>query len=180
MRRGLVFLPILALMVCSCALWPIGVPEGGPAKEAPAARETAQPPRLMAALESKPIRSREETNKRCGYFYDQGTAARIEVAEVRPGKGPGGGEDLSLVLTYMVLTHSDKAVRVTETREVWRENRLLESAEVQTERAGGTYQSAVRLRLPETMELGAYKVVCIVRTPYSRDLRETGFKVNGR
>jgi hypothetical protein len=165
--------------VCSCALFEREGYIRIPAPTSPAkARPGTARPQVLTAPESRVVRSQEETNKAWGYLHGTGAAARIELAEVK--RGNDSGDDISLVLTYMVLTHSDKAIHVTETMEVWQESRLLGSSETHTERGGGTYESVVRLRLPETAGPGTYKVVCIVRTPYSRDLCEAGFSVRGR
>jgi hypothetical protein len=85
---------------------------------------------------------------------------------------------VQLVLTYVVLTHAQVATDVREIREIWFKDRLWERMEVETERAGGTYRSVVPFRLPDNTERGTYRVVYIVQTPRSRDLREAAFVVN--
>ncbi len=130
------------------------------------------------SFESEIVRSQEETNRLYGYVYDRGTRVRIESARISP-KAASAGESVDVILTYLVLSHSDETVEVTETREVWFENVLLDSIQLRTERKGGTYRSRIPLYLPANMEKGKYKVVYIVQTRNSRDLREAAFTVNG-
>ncbi len=131
---------------------------------------------MVRKFESTTIRSQEETNKEYGYAFDRGTAARIESGEVRP-RTARPGKDVQLVLTYVILTHSRTAVDVREIREIWFKDALWERLEVETEKTGGTYRSVVPLRLPENSEKGTYKVVYIIQTAHSRDLREATFSV---
>jgi hypothetical protein len=129
----------------------------------------------MAAA-SERVRSQEETNRVYGYVYDRGTRVRIESARVSPGI-THADEEIDLILTYVVLSHSDESVPVREIREVWLEDSLWKRIELQTERTGGSYRSTQSVRLPGNIEKGRYKAVYIVQTDYSRDLREAAFSV---
>lgn len=144
---------------------PLLAPEGGQSLPVPA-----------GGYASRATRSRQETNRVYGYVFDRGTAARIESAEVRPRAARRGGE-ITAVLTYLIFTHSAGEVRVNETRELWIGESMAGRWEVDVSRGGGTYESGVAFRLPRDAAPGPCKVVYIVRTPYSRDLREAGFEI---
>ncbi|OPY75556.1 MAG: hypothetical protein A4E63_00293 [Syntrophorhabdus sp. PtaU1.Bin050] len=180
MKGLLVMLPVLALVFVSCAL----LSRERPA--VPVSEETGRKPILpndrpgiatpRVGPKTVSIRSREETNKVFGYFYDHGTTARIQTAEVRP-RTAKAGQHVIVMLTYAVLTHSDKPVKITETLETRFKDKIWESSRIETERKGGTYRSSVPLYLPPHSEKGNYRVSCTVQTPYSRDLREAVFFV---
>jgi hypothetical protein len=108
--------------------------------------------------------------------YDRGTAARIESAEVQPRVSPQGGRVVA-VLTYLVFTHTTGEIPVSETREVWIGESMAGGWEVEVLRGGGTYESKVDFLLPPDAKPGPCKIVYIVRTPYSRDLREVRFEI---
>lgn len=189
MKMLAVVVPLLSLLLLSCAvaasrpdvqtktaLAVTGETEGNrPSSERNLIRQIGA---ATGTSETVAIRSQQETNELYGYVYDRGTRVRIESARISP-KVTSGGEFADVILTYIVLSHSDEAVQVTETREVWFKNVMLESMQIQTERTGGTYRSSLQLYLPPNAEKGKYKVVFIVQTPYSRDLREAAFTVNG-
>ncbi len=190
MRYGVFFLPVLVLLLLSCGLIkkePVAAMPLTDGKQPAAAHEAdegrgAVPETAIGRIKattnfsSTTLRSQEETNREYGYVFDRGTAARIESGEVRPRTARPGAE-VHLVLTYVILTHAEAATNVREIREVWLKDRLWERMEVETARTGGTYRSAVPFRLPENAARGSYRVVFIVQTPRSRDLRETAFVV---
>jgi hypothetical protein len=124
------------------------------------------------------LRTQQETNRVYGYVFDKGMAARIESARVRP-KAARPGEEIEAILTYVVLTHSRDRVQVLEVREVWVGGGLIGRSEAEVVRGGGTYQSKVSFLLPGGLKEGSCKVVYLVRTPHSRDLREARFTLDG-
>ncbi len=192
MRYSMIVIAVLALLVLSCGLIrkePVAAMPVEDGKQAQAAARAANDePRATAPetpampvstavnLTSTMIRSQEETNRDYGYAFDRGTAARIESGEVRP-RTARPGMHVQLILTYVILTHAKAATDVRETREIWFNDRMRERIEMEIARTGGTYRSAVPFRLPANAERGTYKVVYIVQTPHSRDLREAAFVV---
>ncbi len=191
MRYSMFFLPALVLLLLSCGLTkkePVAAMPVTNEKQAAAGREADDGPgdtapetaigriKTITDFSSTTIRSQEETNREYGYAFDRGTAARIESGDVRP-KIARPGTEVQLVLTYVILTHAKVATGVREIREIWFKDRLCERMEVETERTGGTFRSVVPFHLPENTERGTYRVVYIVQTPRSRDLREAAFVV---
>ncbi len=191
MRYGTIFLPVVVLLSLSCGLikkeplaaMPVtgeglaaaeNEADEGPGDTTP--ETTVGHIKTTTNFSSTTIRSQEETNREYGYAFDRGTAARIESGDVRPRTARPGTE-VQLVLTYVILTHAKTATDVREIREIWFKDRLWERVEVETERMGGTYRSAVPFHLPANTESGSYRVVYIVQTPRSRDLREAAFVV---
>ncbi len=191
MRYRMFFLPVLVPLLLSCGLIkkePAAAMPVADEKQAAAEREADEGPgdtppdttigriKTTTDFSSTTIRTQEETNREYGYAFDRGTAARIESGDVRPRTARPGTE-VQLVLTYVILTHAKTATNVREIREIWFKDRLWERMEVETERTGGTYRSVVPFHLPENTERGTYRVVYIVQTPRSRDLREAAFVV---
>lgn len=190
MRYGTIFLPVAVLLLLSCGLIkkePVAAMPVTPEKQASEVEadndggETVPDATIgriktTTNFSSTTIRSQEETNREYGYAFDRGTAARIESGDVRPRTARPGTE-VQLVLTYVILTHAKSATDVREIREIWFKDKLWERMEVETERMGGTYRSAVPFHLPGNTEKGTYRVVYIVQTPRSRDLREAVFVV---
>lgn len=131
---------------------------------------------LPGTYQSEQTRTGGETNRFYGYVYDKGTAARIESAEVEPRRVEPGDE-VRLTMSYVIFTHSSDPVAVEEAREIWIGGRLWRRWESRTERNGGTYRSTLPVRLPSETKTGKHKVVYLVHTPYSRDLREAPFTV---
>ncbi len=122
-------------------------------------------------------RSQLETNRLYGYAYDRGTSVRIESVRAEP-RAVRPGQMLRLQLTFLVFAHGQVEVPVEEVREIWTEGRLWESSAYTMARKGGTYTSSVPVKLPRDVDPGQYKVIFIVRTEESRDVRETVFKVS--
>jgi len=114
------------------------------------------------------------------YSYDRERArrdlVRIEEADVSP-RIARPGEEVSISVTYTMLTRWKSGTQVHEVREIRREGELVGRPEVTVNRDGGTWTSTIPVRLPESAEPGTYVVTNIIETEDAGDVRETTFRV---
>jgi uncharacterized protein YcfJ len=101
---------------------------------------------------------------------------RIEDASSNP-KVVHPGEEVTLSVTYTVLSRWKDNAEVHEVREIRKEGDLIGRPEVTVERQGGTWSSSMPIRLPDNAEAGTYVVTNIVETEDAGDVRESTFRV---
>jgi len=114
------------------------------------------------------------------YSYDRETArrdlVRIEDASSNP-RVAHAGQEVTLSVTYTMLSRWRSGTEVHEVREIRKEGDLVARPEVTISRQGGTWSSSIPIRLPDNAEPGTYVVTNIVETEDAGDVRESTFRV---
>jgi len=122
-------------------------------------------------------RTREETAQRYNYQASTGTMIRIEEASAIPNT-VRPGDKVELRVTYAVLgADPNKAIDITEIREIKHEGELVGKPEVNVAHAGGTYSSSIPIFMPSNAKRGRYNVIMTVQTQNAKDSKETTFYV---
>jgi len=114
------------------------------------------------------------------YSYDREKArrdlVRIEDASSDP-RVVHPGEEITLSVTYTVLSRWRSGTEVHEVREIKKEGDLVGRPEVTVNRQGGTWSSSIPIRLPDDAQPGTYVVTNIIETEDAGDVRESTFRV---
>ena len=122
-------------------------------------------------------RTREETAQKYDYQPSLGTMIRIEEASAVPNT-VRPGDKVELKLIYAVLgADADKAISITEIREIRHEGELVGKPEVNVSHPGGTYSSSIPIFMPSNAKKGRYNVLMTVQTQTAKDSKETSFNV---
>jgi len=102
---------------------------------------------------------------------------RIEDASAIPNTVQPG-DKVELKVTYAVLdADPQKAINITEIREIRHEAELVGKPEVNVVHAGGTYSSSIPIFMPSNAQRGRYNVIMTVQTQNAKDSKETTFYV---
>jgi uncharacterized protein YcfJ len=101
---------------------------------------------------------------------------RVDRVQVQPSQ-PRPGDTVSLDATYTILSSSDQAVPVRETREVRLDGELVANPAVDVMRQTGTYSSALPITLPANARAGKYEVTTTVASGDRRSTSTTSFSV---
>jgi hypothetical protein len=122
-------------------------------------------------------KSRDQTAKEYSYKPSDGVILRIKDANAVP-QTLKAGEEVKLQVTYVVLTpEPQKALVVTETREVTYQGQLVGRPVVQVQHIDGTYTTTVPIKLPPTAKKGLYRVRVTVESGAIKDIKDFTFKV---
>ncbi len=122
-------------------------------------------------------RTREETAQKYNYQTSTGTMIRVEEVSAIPDT-VRPGEKVDLRMTYAVLgADPNKAIDITEIREIRHEGELVGKPEVNVAHAGGTYSSLIPIFMSSNAKKGRYNVIMTVQTQNAKDSKETTFSV---
>ncbi len=121
-------------------------------------------------------KDRAQTAKDLNSQPSQGNKVKVEKVSASPQTVQPGGE-VELDTTYGLLTRSQKQTPVTENWEITHNGKVVGNPRVQVERADGTYDARIPLRLPQNAASGVYQVRSTVKTASGSDTKTTEFRV---
>jgi hypothetical protein len=120
---------------------------------------------------------REDLIAREGYCPTGGCVLRLEQVQVLPPTARGG-DHLSLVATYSVLTPEQIALPITITREIFFQGKSLgRTKSTETRQLNGTWSQEMDFKLPANASPGTYTLFTKVSTGYSQEQKTVDFQV---
>jgi surface antigen len=121
--------------------------------------------------------TRAQATQQVAYTPAQGTVLRVEQVGARPER-VASGQTVNIETTYTVLTPTEQAVTVRETRELRHDGMLVANPTTQVTRGNGTFTSALPITLPPDAPRGAYEVLTSVAVGDRVSRGATSFTVN--
>jgi hypothetical protein len=106
-------------------------------------------------------RDRPAAASAAGYDPSQGNVVRVERVQASPASVRPGGQ-VTLDVTYTILTPRNQMSTVRETREVRHDGQLVADPAIEVQRNDGTFTSTLPITLPSTARPGTYEVTTSV------------------
>jgi hypothetical protein len=120
---------------------------------------------------------REDLIRREGSCPTGGCVLHLNQVQVLPPRGRGG-DTLTLITTYSILTPEQVAMPITITREIMFQGRSLgRTKSMETRQLNGTWTQEVDFKLPDNAQPGTYTLNTKVSTGYAQEAKSVDFQV---